>query len=144
MKFLNTTVAGLLLVGTLSAHADGTLTIGDQTYEFDTHGCQLPSGPDDPMARMLPRAVMTGTLPDGRLARVDVRNQLGHRIEFSAEGKMLYSAIWRKRDDAWFSDRGEEDGPLFRMKDGVLTARAHFKAEDSGEWVEGSLELSCD
>lgn len=126
------------------AAGDGVLTLDGETYEFETHGCQFPSGPDDIMASRLPRMAMIGEMPDGRPSRIDVTNQLGQRITFSADGERLYSVVWRERNGDWSSDRGPENGPLFHIEGTVLTAKAHFKSEASGDWVEGVLTASCE
>jgi hypothetical protein len=140
------TIFPLSLVFMSPAQAGGqaTLTIDSQTFEFEVHGCQLPSGPNDPMATRLPRMAMIGDHPDGRKTRIDLRNQSGQRIDFSADGKMLYKTVWRQKGDDWSSDRGAEAGPLFRIEGDTVKADAHFQSSESKQWVEGSLVASCE
>lgn len=136
-------VAVALVAAVQAADNTGTLTIGDTSHEFEVNTCQFPSGPDDPMGSMLPRMVLIGKLSDGILSRIDVRTISGQRIEFSADGQMLYEAIRRQRDGAWSSERGPEDGPLFQIEGKVLTASAMFKERATGEWVAGEFRATC-
>ncbi|CAN5819785.1 hypothetical protein BH23ACT11_BH23ACT11_04400 [soil metagenome] len=128
---------------------NGTLQLGDTTYEFNVRVCDTSGDSDDDYQTLVGR----GSTPEGDtfdvfVSRNIVSGMVSHSVSFqsgdvrSPEGTVI-EANRINMGGAWTSMHQEADEPLVQVAGGRITASGMFTNENTEESVQGRLEATC-
>lgn len=129
---------------------DGTLMLGDTTYEFTVRACDFSGETDD----MYQTVAGRGTTPAGEpfdvyVSRNEVGGMLMHTVSFqtgdvrSGEGT-VFEAQRMRSGGTWASIYGSVTEPLIQIEGNRLTASGTFANDATGETMQGRIEATCD
>jgi hypothetical protein len=135
--------------GARAADGEGTLQLGDDTYEFSVRACDFSGETDDVYQTVSGR----GTTADGEpfdvfISRNEVSGILMHTVSFqtgdvrSGDGTVLEAQRMRS-GDRWTSIHGDAAEPLIRIDGDRLTASGTFASDATGDSMQGRIEATC-